>query len=205
MGHCVGYVAHSIQIYVLTPPQVLCQWYWWCRTCRCRTLVVPPYIGCTNWCGNFVRAYSLCLWIVQANLIQAAQLLPFVLLLTYGAILPRPQTVKALTEEEVATSPIQTYAPVPTEEDDDEERLDQTLGTPHTPHSHLTIQDKWKLVKPLLLLYMLPLCKCTCCTRKLIQPDAQNISLCLSSAMVMKTRKHYANPRSSLSILLTKV
>lgn len=85
--------------------------------------------------------------------------------LAYGAILPQPQTVKALTEEEVATSPVQTYAPVPTEENDDEERLEQTPGTPHTPHSHLTIQDKWKLVKPLLLLYMLPLCEFTCCAR----------------------------------------
>ena len=87
------------------------------------------------------------------------------LLLAYGVILPRPQTVKALTEEEVATSPIQTYAPVPTEENEDEERLEQTQATPHTPHSHLTIQDKWKLVKPLLLFYMLPLCEpmsCAC-------------------------------------------
>ena len=85
--------------------------------------------------------------------------------IAYGVILPRPQTVKALTEEEVATSPIQTYAPVPTEENEDEERLEQNQGTPYTPHSHLTIQDKWKLVKPLLLLYMLPLCEsmhCAC-------------------------------------------
>lgn len=126
--------------------------------------MVPSHIGCTNWRWYFVREYGMFLWIVQVNLIQAAQLLPFALPLTYGAILPRPQTVKVLTEEDVATSPIQTYAPVPTEENDDEERLEPGPGIPHTPHSHLTIQDKWKLVKPLLLLYMLPLCKFTCST-----------------------------------------
>jgi battenin len=103
--------------------------------------------------------------ITQVGLTQAAQLLPFVLPLAYGAVLPRPQTVKALTEEEVATSPIQTYAPVPTEENEDEERLEPTQGIPRTHHSHLTIQDKWKLVKPLLLLYMLPLCELARCAR----------------------------------------
>ena len=127
--------------------------------------MVPPKIGCTNWCWNFVCAYDLCLLITQGSLTQIAQLLPFVLPLAYGAILPRPQTVKALTEEEVATSPIQTYAPVPTEEDEDEEHLEPTQGTPHTPHSYLTLQEKWRLVKPLLLLYMLPLCELACCAR----------------------------------------
>jgi battenin len=97
-------------------------------------------------------------------------LLPFALPLAYGALLPRPQTVKALTEEEVATSPIQTYAPVPTDENEDEERLEPTPGPLHTPHSHLTIQDKWKLVKPLLLLYMLPLCELTYYARLWAEP-----------------------------------
>jgi hypothetical protein len=143
------------------PPQVLRQRYRRRGTCRCRTLVVPPQVGCTNRCRNFVCAYYLCVLIAQVDLTQAAQLLPFVLPLTYWTILPRPQTVKALTEEEVATSPIQTYAPIPTEENDDEGGLGQAPGTRHTPYSHLTIQDKWNLAKPLLLLYMLPLCEFT--------------------------------------------
>ena len=141
--------------------------------------MVPPHIGCANWCRNFVRTDGLCLSIAQVDLTQTAQLLPFALPLTYGVILPRPRTVKALTEEEVATSPIQTYAPVPTVDNDDEERLEQAPEILYTPHSHLTIQDKWKLVKPLLLLYMLPLCKSVCCEPT--RPDARIYSLCLSS------------------------
>jgi len=59
---------------------------------------------------------------------------PFHVATCIWGLLPRPQTVQALTKE-VMTSPIQTYALVPMEESGDEERLEPTQGTPHTPHN----------------------------------------------------------------------
>jgi battenin len=87
------------------------------------------------------------------------QMLPIVLPLTYFLLLPRPVAFMD------SPSP-GSYAPLP-EEDPDISVVDvteeDTLGQPPKVPVFLTARDKWRLVKPMIVKYMLPLCKCSLC------------------------------------------
>lgn len=84
------------------------------------------------------------------------QIMPLVIPLTYFLLLPQPETFASVSiptaEEEDAlnAAPTAAYTPLPTDDDD----------VPLVPKSAaLSAADKWHLVKPLLLKYMLPLCE----------------------------------------------
>lgn len=76
--------------------------------------------------------------------------MPLVIPIAYYFILPQPEAFTFINtssfEEEEVDAP---YAPLPTDED--------AIDVRKTSVS-LTLEDKWVLVKPLLLRYMLPLC-----------------------------------------------
>jgi hypothetical protein len=91
------------------------------------------------------------------------QVLPFVTPLTYFFLLPRPTAFLSLSPapyEEDASAEIspQPYSLLATAPDLDEEDSTIVLAGPKKGFA-LTALDKWSLVKPLLLKYMLPLCK----------------------------------------------
>ena len=87
--------------------------------------------------------------------------------LTYAFLLPSTLAFTSLTSndgedgEEVTTSSLSAYVPIPTGEEDDRTgfahpTLSPIVGT--TSRISLTLRDKWILVKPLLLKFMLQLC-----------------------------------------------
>lgn len=84
--------------------------------------------------------------------------MPLLIPVSYFLILPRPEAFAALPAfandeadalDESLTAP---YTPLPTDDDD----------VPIGPKSTIALSaaDKWYLVRPLLLKYMLPLCEC---------------------------------------------
>lgn len=88
------------------------------------------------------------------------QILPIVLPLTYFLLLPRPVAFMD------SPSP-GSYTPLP-EEDPDISAVEVTegdtlLGQPPKIPVFLNARDKWRLVKPMIFKYMLPLCKCSLC------------------------------------------
>jgi len=76
--------------------------------------------------------------------------------------MPRPPALEAvhlIVDEEAIVS---EYRPLPTlEEEQGLESVQPTLAGP-TKISSLTLQDKWLLVRPLLMKYMFPLCEQFC-------------------------------------------
>lgn len=78
--------------------------------------------------------------------------MPLVIPVAYYFILPHPEVFAAVPipsyEEEEVDAP---YTPLPTD--------DSTAEAPKASIA-LSFEDKWQLVKPLLLKYMLPLCMC---------------------------------------------
>lgn len=83
--------------------------------------------------------------------------MPFVTPIAYVFLLPRPSAFSDLEGdyENLERSSSATYTPLATTEDEDvEETLDSKL-----PPVSLTPADKWRLLKPMLLRYMLPLCE----------------------------------------------
>lgn len=84
--------------------------------------------------------------------------MPLVIPITYFFILPRPELFESVTipaeddDDYLAAGPTTPYVPLPTDDDD--------THVPIKHHVALSAADKWMLVKPLLLKYMLPLCKC---------------------------------------------
>ena len=89
--------------------------------------------------------------------------MPLTIPLAYYFLLPRPSefTSVALPSEyeDEASSPSTSipYTPIPTTEVEDEVGL-VTRALPEKTAVSLSIRDKWRLVKPLLPKYMLPLC-----------------------------------------------
>lgn len=112
--------------------------------------------GCQYWCwhlsGNNIG--------IAAKTIAhiASQVLPFILPLAYFLLLPRPA---AFMHQSSSTS----YTLVPA--DDLETEIDDDLSAQDDVESRvepkvtvrLSAADKWRLVKPMLLKYMLPLCE----------------------------------------------
>jgi len=80
-----------------------------------------------------------------------SSVMPLVTPITYYLVLPQPESIASVPilssyeEEEVAAA----YTPLPTDDD--------TLRLPAKSSVSLSFEDKWELVKPLLLKYMLPL------------------------------------------------
>lgn len=88
--------------------------------------------------------------------------MPFVIPLTYLFLLPRPTAFASLTleeeEEAVADAPSE-YVPLPSGEDGTDAGEATLYTSPMKASVSLTARDKLRLVRPLLLKYMLPLCK----------------------------------------------
>lgn len=88
--------------------------------------------------------------------IFSPQILPFVLPLAYLLLLPRPAAFM--------DSPSPGYAPLPEEDPEitavEVAEGDTLLGQPPKVPVFLTAGDKWRLVKPMIYKYMLPLCEC---------------------------------------------
>lgn len=85
--------------------------------------------------------------------------MPLVIPIAYYVILPLPEafaSVNISSLEELEEEVDAPYVALPTDED-----------VPETPKAYvsLTLSDKWILVKPLLLRYMLPLGTCLIRTR----------------------------------------
>jgi len=88
---------------------------------------------------------------------EQLKILPLVIPLTYAFLLPHPPTKKSLG----ASMDSATYAALPTEEIIPETESDDAAYEADASNAHppLTFAEKWELVKPLLLKFMLPLCK----------------------------------------------
>ncbi len=93
------------------------------------------------------------------------QILPFVIPVTYYCILPRPDKFSAISsdDEDAEGAPLTaSYTRLPNE-DAVEESVPITEGEAiATAPIALSMQDKWKLAKPMLTKYMLPLCEFGC-------------------------------------------
>jgi battenin len=79
--------------------------------------------------------------------------MPLVIPITYYFLLPHPETFASVPilstyEEEDVDTP---YTPLP---------IDDDAIVVSKASVALSFEDKWELVKPLLLRYMLPLCAC---------------------------------------------
>ncbi|KAI0319351.1 batten's disease protein Cln3 [Amylostereum chailletii] len=93
--------------------------------------------------------------------VSLSAILPLVIPLTYSLVLPRPTAFATLDlpssygdgGPDVSTE--SSYAPVAASEDEVTDDNDATIRTPLS--GPLTMEDKWRLAKPLLLQYMLPL------------------------------------------------
>ena len=86
------------------------------------------------------------------------KILPLTIPLTYFFLLPQPSSVYNQGEEdgdtELPSTPSAEYTPLPTDEDEG-----TTDGYRHSRIVALSASDKWRLVKPMIPKYMLPLCE----------------------------------------------
>lgn len=91
--------------------------------------------------------------------------MPLVIPLTYLFLLPRPIEFTSLSlpehveEEEVDADVPSEYVPLPSGEDGTDAGEASLYTSPMKASVSLTARDKLRLVRPLLLKYMLPLCK----------------------------------------------
>jgi battenin len=102
--------------------------------------------------------------------------LPFVIPLAYRFLLPRPAVFATLNnnvDDVPPVSPVLAYAPISTvdhddgeEEDGHEEERNDGLRMREVEREKgfaLSAADKWRLVRPLLGKYMVPLCESVFC------------------------------------------
>lgn len=120
---------------------------WW----EIRGFGVRLGVGFSAVCRLF--SYSLAI-----GTLLRCQILPILLPLTYFLLLPRPATFMD------PPSP-GSYSPLPDEDPDisavDVAEGDTLLGQPSKVPVFLSARDKWRLVRPMIFKYMLPLCKCS--------------------------------------------
>ncbi|KDQ62321.1 hypothetical protein JAAARDRAFT_170622 [Jaapia argillacea MUCL 33604] len=93
-----------------------------------------------------------------------SSVMPFVIPLTYFFLLPHPPAFASLSlpesydDEDIGAPLTASYTPVATgEEDDTDEPIERDSEVQGKAHISLSAEDKWRLVKPLLAKYMLPL------------------------------------------------
>jgi battenin len=87
------------------------------------------------------------------------QLLPFVLPITWHTILPKDPIVTSGMDPSSLSGDVENpneYTALPTQEDD--EVSESSTGYPRGQVS-ISLQEKWEIVSPLLIRYMLPLCE----------------------------------------------
>jgi battenin len=84
--------------------------------------------------------------------------MPVIIPLTYYFLLPSNTTSFPIPDviEDMDASAFE-YTPIPAA---DRDGVVDELGPPSGKAVALSAADKWRLVKPLLLKYMLPLCEC---------------------------------------------
>ena len=76
--------------------------------------------------------------------------------LTYFLLLPQPSSISKQDEDDDDAVPFMSssteYTPIPTDEG-------EAVGYSHPRAVALSASDKWRLVKPMIPKYMLPLCE----------------------------------------------
>lgn len=97
------------------------------------------------------------------SLASSEQILPFITPLAYFFVLPRPERFVsgaffAAEDEEDGATMSASYVPLARSEDEDDVSATEPDASTKGPMS-LTLQDKWRLAKPMLTKYMLPLCE----------------------------------------------
>jgi hypothetical protein len=113
--------------------------------------------------------------------------MPFIIPLTYFFLLPHNSAFlypsPSVHEDEISSGVLSAlpYTPLAAVEDGDGE---EEVALPAGPKRgvSLSASDKWRLVRPLLLKYMLPLCEISIVSlHVMVQLMTFQISLCLSS------------------------
>ena len=91
--------------------------------------------------------------------------MPLTIPVAYWFLLPRPAEFVSLSlptdyeDEAIGAPSTSEYAPIPTDEGDDDGQNGRYRTQIEKSAVALSVPDKWRLVKPLLLRYMFPLCK----------------------------------------------
>ena len=97
---------------------------------------------------------------VVAN--RSSKILPLVIPVTYFFLLPPPSALLYIQGAAPASSAVTTLPYTPLAAADDEEGEEEgVLPSGPKPGVSLSPSDKWRLVKPMLAKYMLPLCEQT--------------------------------------------
>ena len=131
---------------------------WWepCFGGRCVVLEYAPGLGY----HQYVPSHSLSCSILHA----LGQVLPLVIPLTYFFLLPRRSAFLDTLSDSAYDdnlSPVPTtslpYTPLAAEDEAGEE--EGSLPSGPKRGVSLSASDKWRIVQPLLMRYMLPLCK----------------------------------------------
>lgn len=81
--------------------------------------------------------------------------MPFITPITYLFLLPASTMFSDLVDPDEDYASAAEYAPLATADDEDSENVIADKVAP----IGLSAQDKWRLLKPMLLKYMLPLCE----------------------------------------------
>lgn len=166
-GHSVGYVLQtSVDAeLILMVRQVFCLGNWGCRARRCINLVgsSESWRPSGSW-PVLCLSFNSCPLEISPLILPSFQVMPFIIPLTYFYLLPHNSTFISLGpdeyEEETSLDGATAlpYTPLPSAEDEDGEEEGSLPPGPRKGVS-LSSSDKWRLVKPLLVKYMLPLCK----------------------------------------------
>ena len=81
--------------------------------------------------------------------------MPLITPITYLFLLPRPTTFSTLGACDDVDYETPAYVPLATDEDED----NTEVVASKLPQVQLSAGDKWRLLKPMVAKYMLPLCK----------------------------------------------
>lgn len=119
--------------------------------------------GCPFRRRPLYRTSSLDLIVIMKSLASSEQILPFITPLAYFFVLPPPerfvgQAFSVAEDEEDDAAMSASYVPLARSEDEDDPSATEPDASAKGVTS-LTIQDKWRLAKPMLTKYMLPLCE----------------------------------------------
>lgn len=123
----------------------------------------------------------------------SSQVMPFIIPLTYFYLLPHNSAFISLSpadyEESTSLGGASSlpYTPLPSAEDEDGEEEGSLPPGPRKGVS-LSPSDKWRLVRPLLLKYMLPLCESPYPVFQFTQPNNITCSLRLSCKLIFAGR-----------------